>query len=61
MQVEWKSKTKKSQIKKYCSNCKMENSAEYADLILHSDVFDIDFHPTANVVAAGMIDGVVQA
>ncbi|CAK4736802.1 unnamed protein product [Aphanomyces euteiches] len=31
------------------------------DIELPSDVFDLDFHPTGNIVAAGMIDGKVQA
>ncbi|RHY83508.1 hypothetical protein DYB35_001344 [Aphanomyces astaci] len=31
------------------------------DVVLPSDVFDLDFHPSRNVVAAGMIDGKVQA
>ncbi len=30
------------------------------DIVVPHDVFDIDFHPNQNVVALGMISGVVQ-
>jgi hypothetical protein len=30
------------------------------EIFCNSEVFDIDFHPTQNIVALGTIDGIVQ-